>query len=251
MPFPTLGQIVFLTTATIAVISALLMVTRKDMVHSILWMVVTFFQIAVVYVMLGAEFLAVLQVMVYAGAILVLFLFVVMLLNLRSGHRLSGPQPLSAKLAWPAALALALELIGVILLSSRPPQTSAGDLTGGTNVIWDAAQVAAVGGNAQAVGQTLYTRFLLPFEVSSLILLLAVVGAVVLARKEEPAEVEKIIPSAGTGISLGRRSVGGLPQEEQLEKQLRPTPRSNVPANASSEAGLEESRAEVPVVEHT
>ncbi|MBF6596302.1 MAG: NADH-quinone oxidoreductase subunit J [Thermaceae bacterium] len=122
MTFPTLGQIVFLLTGTIAVLSALMMVTRKDMVHSILWMVVTFFQIAVVYVMLGAEFLAVLQVMVYAGAILVLFLFVVMLLNLRSGHKLDGPKRLSTKLAWPVALVLELELVAVILLSSRPLQ---------------------------------------------------------------------------------------------------------------------------------
>jgi hypothetical protein len=77
-----------------------------------------------------------------------------------------------------------------------------------------------MGGNVQALGQTLYVDFLFPFEVASLILLLAVIGAIVLARKEEPAEVEEILPSLG--ISLGRRSVANSPQEEQIEKKLRP-----------------------------
>jgi NADH-quinone oxidoreductase subunit J len=217
---PSFGQIVFLLAATVAVISALMMVTRRDMVHSVLWMVVTFFQIAVVYVMLRAEFLAVVQVMVYAGAILVLFLFVVMLLNLRGGHTMSGTRYFGSKLAWPAGLVLGLELVAVILLASSPTQAHLGDLAGSKNVVWDAVQEASVGGNVQAIGQTLFTQFLLPFETSSLILLLAVVGAVVLARKEEPADTDRLIPSAG--ISLGRKSVAHSPQQEQQAKALVP-----------------------------
>src|SRR5690348_6263960 len=87
---PPLGQVVFLTAAGIALIGALMMVTRRDAVHSALWLILVFSQLAVMYVMLGAEFLAVLQILVYTGAILVLFLFVIMLLGLREGPKLSG-----------------------------------------------------------------------------------------------------------------------------------------------------------------
>ena len=78
----------------------------------------------------------------------------------------------------------------------------------------------AAGRQRAGAGQTLYTQFLLPFEIASLILLLAVVGAIVLARKEEPAEVEEVMPSLG--ISLGRRSISNSPQEDQIEKKLLP-----------------------------
>src|SRR5690242_12722176 len=80
---PSFGFLVFGMLSTIAIVSALMMITRRDAVHSALWLVITFFQLAGLYVMLGAEFLAALQVLVYTGAILVLFLFVIMLLNLR------------------------------------------------------------------------------------------------------------------------------------------------------------------------
>src|SRR5205814_9356176 len=85
---------------------------------------------------------------------------------------------------------------------------------------WNSAQINQAGGNVQVLGQTLYTQFLFPFEVASLILLLAVVGAIVLARKEEPAEVEEVVPRVG--ISLGRRSISNSPQEAQQEKKLLP-----------------------------
>lgn len=216
----TVGQLVFFPVAGIAVISSLFMITRRDAVHSALWLVVTFFQLAIMYVMLGAEFLAVLQVLVYTGAILVLFLFVIMLLNLREGPKLGGVHVGQMIAAWPVGLILAGEISAVILFSRVPSEANIGDIIGNQTVVWSASQVLAVGGNIQALGQTLYTQFLFPFEVASLILLLAVLGAIVLARKEEPAEVEEIIPSLG--ISLGRRSISNSPQEEQLEKKLLP-----------------------------
>ncbi|MDQ6695086.1 MAG: NADH-quinone oxidoreductase subunit J [Chloroflexota bacterium] len=220
IPLPPVGQIIFLMSGGLAVLASLMMVTRKDAVHSALWLVVTFFQLAVMYVMLGAEFLAALQVLVYTGAILVLFLFVIMLLGLREAPKLGGIHTAQMIAAWPLGLLLALELTTVILFNNQPPQAHKGDLVGGVNQVWSTTRVAEVGGNVQALGQTLYTQFLLPFEVASLILLLAVLGAIVLARKEEPAEVEEILPSIG--ISLGRRSVSNSPQEEQIEKKLLP-----------------------------
>jgi NADH-quinone oxidoreductase subunit J len=164
------------------------------------------------YVMLGAEFLAALQVLVYTGAILVLFLFVIMLLGLREGPKLGGIHRAQMIAAWPVGIILMLELIMVIPFSNPPAQAFIDQ--------WSTTFIATVGGNVQALGQTLYTNFLFPFEVASLILLLAVLGAIVLARKEEPAEVEEIVPALG--ISLGRRSVSDSPQELQIEKKLRP-----------------------------
>lgn len=212
---PSLGFLVFGGLATFAILSSVMMITRKDAVHSALWLVLTFFQLAGMYVMLGAEFLAALQVLVYAGAILVLFLFVIMLLNLReTAPRLGGIHRAQLIAAWPIGLILALEIITVIIFSNiaTPPGAAVGP--------WSADAVYAAGGNVQALGRTLYSEFLFPFEVASLILLLAIIGAIVLARKEEPAEVEEILPALG--ISLGRRSIANSPQEEQIEKKLRP-----------------------------
>jgi NADH-quinone oxidoreductase subunit J len=210
---------VFFPVAGLAVIASVMMITRRDAVHSALWLVVTFFQLAIMYVMLGAEFLAVLQVLVYTGAILVLFLFVIMLLNLREGPKLEGMHIAQTIAAWPVGLLLAVELGAVILFSRVPTEAHIGDIIGNQTVIWSSEQVLAVGGNVQALGLTLYTQFLFPFEVASLILLM---------------EVEEILPSLG--ISIGRRSVSNSPQEEQIEKKLLPalggTYRSDMQADA-------------------
>src|SRR5436305_550993 len=107
IPIPSLGMIVFATLSGLAILSSLMMITRKDAVHSALWLVVTFFQLAGMYVMLGAEFLAALQVLVYTGAILVLFLFVIMLLGLREGPKLSSLHTAQVWAAWPVGLILA------------------------------------------------------------------------------------------------------------------------------------------------
>jgi NADH-quinone oxidoreductase subunit J len=220
LALPSLGQIVFLSAAGLSVLGAVMMITRRNAVHSALWLVMVFFQLAVMYVMLGAEFLAALQVLVYAGAILVLFLFVIMLLGLREGPTLSGLHQAQVWAAWPVGLLLALQLVAIVLFSNQPQQAHLGDMVGSTTQIWSNEAILARGGNVPALGQTLYTQFIFPFEVASLILLLAVVGAIVLARKEEPVEVEEVLPSLG--ISLGRRSVSASPQEDQIEKKLLP-----------------------------
>ena len=206
IPLPPLGSSVFLPSAGLAIISGIMMITRKNAVHSALWLIMAFFNLAVMYVMLGAEFLAALQVLVYTGAILVLFLFVIMLLGLREGPKLRGIHTAQLVAAWPVGLILLcnyschpFQLTAPQRASRRYHRQPAG--------VWNNSFVLAQGGNVQVLGQTLYTQFLLPFEVASLVLLLAVVGAIVLSRKEEPAEVEEIVPSLG--ISLGRRSCLG------------------------------------------
>src|SRR5438128_11222472 len=130
---PSFGLIVFATLSGIAIISSLMMITRRDAVHSALWLVVTFFQLAGMYVMLGAEFLAALQVLVYTGAILVLFLFVIMLLNLREhAPRVGGIHRAQLIAAWPIGLILALEIVTVILFGRQPLQVNIGDTIGNT-----------------------------------------------------------------------------------------------------------------------
>src|SRR5438874_8191234 len=114
IPLPSFGLIVFATLSGIAIISSLMMITRRDAVHSALWLVVTFFQLAGMYVLLGAEFLAALQVLVYTGAILVLFLFVIMLLQLREAPRLQNTHILQRVFAFPLGVLLIIELVAII-----------------------------------------------------------------------------------------------------------------------------------------
>src|SRR5205814_3566027 len=202
VPIPPLGQLVFLPAAGLSIISGIMMITRKNAVHSALWLVLTFFNLAVMYVMLGAEFLAALQVLVYTGAILVLFLFVIMLLGLKehTQPQLGGIHTAQLVAAWPVGLILALQIVTIILFSRQPNNVQfvdiLGDTVGGTphftTCVWSAQQVLDAHGNVNVLGMTLYSQFLLPFEIASLILLVAVIGAIVLARKEEPAEVEEV-----------------------------------------------------------
>jgi NADH-quinone oxidoreductase subunit J len=160
----------FYHAAVITVLSALV-VTRSNPVHSVVLMLVMFFHVAGLYLFLNAEFLAAIQIIVYAGAILVLFLFVVFLLNLR--------KELMAKLyitSWPfgfIAMASLLVLIFAGIKSFIPgPQ---GEYT---------IERIASETHTAAIGKVLYTQFIFPFEVASVILLVAIIGAVVLAKKQ-------------------------------------------------------------------
>ncbi|HTG00417.1 MAG TPA: NADH-quinone oxidoreductase subunit J [Nitrospirota bacterium] len=149
---------------------SIVIITRRNPVHSVVWMLVMFFHIAGLYLFLNAEFLAAVQVIVYAGAILVLFLFVIMLLNVK--------EELTAKRfseLWPAGAMLGV-LFGVIVLFSLPSfkQGPAGQ--------YGIEALKAVT-PTRALGTVLYSEFLFPFEIASLILLIAIVGAMVLAKK--------------------------------------------------------------------
>ncbi|MDA8171716.1 MAG: NADH-quinone oxidoreductase subunit J [Nitrospiraceae bacterium] len=145
--------------------------TRKNPVHAVLLMIVMFFHLAVLYLGLGAEFLAAVQIIVYAGAIMVLFLFVVMVLNIKEeieSERFTGGWPLGVSLA--AGLFLLL-----IILTGKVLPGQQGVYT---------AQVIASQTDTKALGVLLYTQYIFPFELASLILLVAVVGAIVLAKKK-------------------------------------------------------------------
>jgi NADH-quinone oxidoreductase subunit J len=168
-------QVAFWLFAGIAIGAAALCVTRRNPVWSALWLVVTMFQLSAIYVMLDAQFLAVLQVLVYAGAIMVLFLFVIMLLNLGRG----GPHDFkSATGIGLGALLAALLLLQLTTLRHLAPPAAI-TLPPGT-LAADQAQQGMIG----SVARPLFEAYLVPFEITSLLLLAAIVGAVVLAKKK-------------------------------------------------------------------
>ncbi|HKA59364.1 MAG TPA: NADH-quinone oxidoreductase subunit J [Gemmatimonadales bacterium] len=159
----------------IAMLGGLLCITRRNPVASALWLVVTLFALAAMFVLLDAQFIAALQVLVYAGAIMVLFLFVIMLLNLGR----PGPSDLKG----PAGLAIAAVLGGLLLFQLRvlgqAPPPDAIQLPAGT-----VAEMQVRQGMVGAVANPLFEAYLIPFEIASLLLLAAIVGAVVLAKRK-------------------------------------------------------------------
>lgn len=172
------GQFVFYLFALTALASALLFVTRRSPVSAALWLVSTMFSIAGLYILLDAQFVGAVQVLVYAGAIMVVFLFVVMLLNLGDGDAAADIRKHRTRIA-AGALGLALLAELLTLFRTRLP----------AGMVVEARGVSATGDvNVVApVARALYTDYLIAFEVTSLLLLASVVGAVVLARRRERA----------------------------------------------------------------
>ena len=166
---------VFWTFAGLAVLAAVLCITRRSPVASALWLVVTLFALAALFVLLDAQFIAALQVLVYAGAIMVLFLFVIMLLNLGRG----GPSDIKG----PVGVGVGALLAGLLLLQLRilgqaaPPDAIR--LPEGAMAALQREQ-----GLVGAVARPLFGAYLVPFEITSLLLLAAIVGAVVLAKRK-------------------------------------------------------------------
>ena len=159
----------------IAIASSIAFVTRKSPIAAALWLVNTMFSLAALYAMLEAHFIAVIQVLVYAGAIMVVFLFVVMLLNLGHPSEIADARGKWGKIA-AGALGLALLAQVMALVGKRLPEpfTPGGDFD--PNVVRD---LGAVG----SVAQPLFNEYLLAFELTSILLLVAIVGAVVLGRR--------------------------------------------------------------------
>ncbi|MDA8082543.1 MAG: NADH-quinone oxidoreductase subunit J [Nitrospiraceae bacterium] len=165
-----LPQMFFGYFASAIVVLSLLVITRKNPVHSVMWMLLLFFHIASMYLFLNAEFIAAIQVIVYAGAILVLFLFVVLLLNLKEelqADRFIG--------TWPAGLLVSAAIF--VSLAAALQKFVPGPKG---NFTIDLIQRVT---HTKVLGQVLYTEYLFPFEIASLVLLIAVIGAIVLAKK--------------------------------------------------------------------
>ena len=191
--------------ATLTIASAVAVIFARNPVHSVLWLILAFFNAAGLMLLVGAEFIAMLVVIVYVGAVAVLFLFVVMMLDIDFAELRSG---FTKNLPFGIIIAVILLMEIVLALSAW----KAGPILGG------AATREVTQPNIVSLGQVLYTRFLYPFEIAGLILLVAMIGAIVLThrsrgdvrgqkvskqvdrRPEEAVKLEN--PTVGEGMKL-------------------------------------------------
>ena len=165
----TASAIIFYVLASVALIAAALVIWSRNAVHSAVYLVLSFLSVAAIYVLMQAEFVAAVQVLVYAGGIMVLFLFVIMLVNIKD--------TMSPRVRVHATVSsiVALAMIGLVLYvygqgRMAPPSAGASGLR--------------EGGNLQVIGASLFTDYILPFELTSLLILIALMGAVVFAKKD-------------------------------------------------------------------
>ena len=162
--------IYFFCVASVAVGCAIMMITSSSPVKSVLFLIVNFFCLSLLYLLLQAQFIAVAQIIVYAGAIMVLFLFVIMLLNLADEAALAERRTFRKLLALVLAGGMAFEVLSSLMFTEGASgnAVSPGMLKLGT---------------VEAIGKAIFTTYLFPFEISSLLLLAAMVGVVVLGKK--------------------------------------------------------------------
>ena len=162
-------QILFWILTVAALFSAIMVISSKNPVHSVLWLVATFFTISGHYVLLNAQFLAIVNIIVYAGAIMVLFLFVIMLMNLNK-----SAEPMKHR--W-------LQIIGIVSGGSFLLVLVAA--LRNTEISKNIAEVnTGTAGLIENLGRELFTTFVVPFEISSILFLSAMVGAVVIGKKD-------------------------------------------------------------------
>jgi len=164
-----MGTSVFYFVATLTVIFSLMVVFAKNPVHSVLYLIVTFFTLTVHYILLNAQFLAVVNFIVYMGAIMVLFLFVLMLLNLNKDN-----EPLKSTLVKVVGVVAGCCLVVTIVGSLKATAISDPVILRNPNL-----------GLVKNLGKELFGPYMLPFELSSILLLTAMVGAVLLTKKEK------------------------------------------------------------------
>jgi len=189
-----LAAIAFYTLAAIAVLSAFAVISARNPVHSVLFLILSFFTSAGLFVLLGAEFLAMLLVVVYVGAVAVLFLFVVMMLDVDFAELKQG------FLSYlPAGALIALALLAELGLVA-----SAAMSANGAPIALARIEQSSVT-NAEAIGQVLYTDYLLAFQMAGLILFVAMIGAIVLTLRHRPGVKKQNIAN-----QVGRRRSQGV-----------------------------------------
>ena len=165
------NPILFIILAVVAIVSALMMVTSKNAVHSALWLVLNFSTIAILYVILNAPFIAMVQITVYAGAIMVLFLFVIMLLG---AEQLRGVREVVGAERWQRALAVVCGLL--LLLSFGFVLLQEVGVSADTAVVVDSSPTA--------LGLRLFEVYTLPFELTGILLLAAIIGVAIFSVKK-------------------------------------------------------------------
>ena len=218
--------IIFYLLALVSIASASGIVLATNPMHSGIFLILTLFNTAGIFIMLGAEFLAAVQVIVYAGAVLVLVLFVLMLVDPEDLPEFHAGRPVQRVVALLLGVILLLE-VGIAILN----RTIIG-LPGNA----DPMAIEFVGGNVQAVGNVLYSNYLLAFEVVSLVLLVGVIGAIVLALPERLGEsmrrrrgtislshtrgVDNLLPEGPRGESPIHVATVAADQDEEASRRL-------------------------------
>ena len=163
--------ILFYILAAVTFLSAVCVVFLRRPLHNVLFMILTMIGLATLFILLRAEFLAMVQIIVYAGAVMVLFLFVIMLLNLEEIDLAKEPRPL--RWGFGVILALALVVILFPIFSHLAPSIVGKSQSGAMGTV----------SNLEMIGTELFTTYLLPFEVASILLLAAIIGTVLIGRK--------------------------------------------------------------------
>jgi NADH-quinone oxidoreductase subunit J len=169
----SLPFIVFFVFALVAVLGALMLIIAREPIHSALALVLVMISLAVLYLMLGAEFIAAVQVIVYAGAIMVLFVFVIMLLNAGAEERTDWSK--MAKYAgFFLGIFLLIEFVYSMLHSDIGKEIANGSVASATSV------------STEEMSRMLFNQYVLPFEATSILILIAILGALVLAKRDDP-----------------------------------------------------------------
>ncbi len=176
--------LVFFTSAVLIVVGAMGVISLKNPVHAALSLIMTLFGVAVAFVAQSADFLAAVQIIVYAGAIVVLFLFVIMFLGVDRREQVSV-EPLVGQRAF-AAAGVVITVAGLITLMARSHW-----VTGAMSVSNGGVPIATGQGNVKELGTAVFTTYLFAFEATAALLIIAVVGAVLLARRERTNQSEE------------------------------------------------------------
>lgn len=180
-----LADILFYIFSSVLIASALVVVSTKNTVYSVMFLILAFFNAAGLFVLLGAEFFAMLLVIVYVGAIAVLFLFVVMMLNIDNDPGIKDKSKRKFNKYWPISL-----LITGILLVELIMITNASTAFFDNKIVKDFATPENIS-NTEALGNILYTKFMYPFQLAGMILFVAMIGAIVLTLREQTRFIRK------------------------------------------------------------
>ena len=192
-----LDTLIFLASAVIAVFGATMMISQRNAVASVLYMILSLVAQAVLYIQLGALFMGAVLIIVYAGAVLVLFLFVIMLLNLRGREDLGQPSPPFNRIT---KYTLSILFVAQMVMVVRSSISS--------NLFVNVKDVSVMSmqpagfGSVEEVATVLFQKYLYPFELVSVLILAAVVGAVLMAKKERDGEVPPGSDAAGSVENL-------------------------------------------------
>jgi NADH-quinone oxidoreductase subunit J len=170
--------VLFVAFAALLVVTSLMVVLHKNPVTSALFLVLAFCSLAGIYLLLRAEFLGMVQIVVYAGAIMVLFLFVIMYLNLQHDVETGLQIAVRRGIGW---------FVGALMLLTGAALLKRGWALGPANEVMPGAEQ----GNVAAIGRVLYSRYLFPFEITSILLLVAMVGVIMIARGRTRAAAER------------------------------------------------------------